>query len=355
MKGKKHTFTYKIKYDLSYRLMTAVFVFILPVCVIGCILLGIVWDRTKQEVQYVEQGRLEDVMAYWERDCSAVDNAMEYFVTMFLEELNYDRSKVEITTPYRMFSQLERVLTSAEHNGLVALRDNHTGQILAQMQDPLADAATLDSQVQGFVERIMEDDLTDASWQKIGGHYYLLKRFDYRNNSVFFALDIENSIRERTAFSLDQQRRHLGLFTFLADGVNKGYCSGIADLLNVDIGAYHLQFLLQGNQIIIAAQGIAEIVYKMQGIFLNILKLLHLCQRVDSIQRIQQHMGIHLQAQIVHFCLIHFLILLLRGFNLIGHLVKSIKQVLHIVAVSIVRILQSVSQISGLDLMHSTR
>lgn len=207
MAGKKHGFMYKMRHDLAYRLMTAVFVFILPVCIIGCILLGIVWDRTKRELQNIEQSRLEDAMAYWERDCAAVDNAMEYFVSMFLDELNYNNSEVGATVPYSMFSQLERVLSSADHNGLVALRDNHTGRILAQMQDPVADAALMDSQVQQFTAQLADDHMIDASWQEINGHHYLLKRFDYRNYSVFIALNIEDSLRARSAFIQDENTR----------------------------------------------------------------------------------------------------------------------------------------------------
>lgn len=207
MAVKKHSFGYKMRYDLTYRLMTAIFVFILPVCIIGCILLGIVWNRTKREMQDIKQERLEDAMSYWERDCSAVDNAMEYFVSMFLEELNYDHSNFGPTVPYRMLAELEGVLTSADHSGLVALRDNHTGQILAQMQDPVADAALMDRQVQQFTAQLADDHMIDASWQEIGGHHYLFKRFDYRNNSVFFALNIEDSLRARTAFIQDDHRR----------------------------------------------------------------------------------------------------------------------------------------------------
>lgn len=213
MAGEKHGFMYKMKHDLTHRLMTAALVFILPVCIIGCILLGIVWNRTRQELQSMEQERLKEAMAYWERDCAAVDGAMDYFVSMFLEELNYDSSRLSLTVPYQMFTQLERVLASADHSGLVALRDNHTGQILAKMRDDRADSLTMDSQISSFKLRVAQDDMPDTSWQMINGHTYLVKRFDYRNNSVFFALDIENSMRERVAFAWDENTR-----IFITDG-----------------------------------------------------------------------------------------------------------------------------------------
>ena len=97
MTDKKHGFFYKMTRDLTYRMLTAVLVCILPVCIIGCILLGIVWNRTQQEMQRIEQDRLTDAMAYWERDCSVIDDSMEYFVFMFLEELNNDSSQLSPT------------------------------------------------------------------------------------------------------------------------------------------------------------------------------------------------------------------------------------------------------------------
>ena len=213
MTDKKHGFFYKMKHDLTYRMLTAVLVCILPVCIIGCILLGIVWNRTQQEMQRMEQDRLTDAMAYWERDCSVIDGAMEYFVSMFLEELNYDSSQLSPIVPYRMFRELERVLSSADHNGLVALRDNHTGKILAQSQNAPLDGAANDSQILAFETRLAQDDMPDASCQRIAGQLYLIKRYDYRNNSVFFALDIESSIRNRTNF-LQNEHAH----TYITDG-----------------------------------------------------------------------------------------------------------------------------------------
>ena len=213
MNADKHGFMYKMRYNLTYRLMTAVLVCILPVCIIGCVLLGVVWNRGRQEVQQMEQAWLTDVMAYWERDCSAIDSTMEYFVSMFIEELNYDSSQLSPVVPYKMFTELERVLVGADHNGLVALRDNHSGQILARMRDPNADGVTIDSQVKAFEARVAQDDMTDSSWQMLDGRLYLVKRFDYRNNSVFFALDIENSILERTAFVWDNSTQ-----IFVTDG-----------------------------------------------------------------------------------------------------------------------------------------
>jgi len=211
--GKKHGFSYKMKHDLTHRMMTAVLVCILPVCIIGCVLLGIVWNRTQQEMQSMEQDRLTDAMAYWERDCSAIDGAMEHFVSMFIEELNYSSSQLSPIVPYRMFDELERVLAATDHNGLVALRDNHTGMILSQLRNAQADGTTNDKHVRAFEIRLAEDNIPDSSWQQISDHLYLIKRFDYRNNSVFFALDIENSIRSRTDFLQEENTS-----TYITDG-----------------------------------------------------------------------------------------------------------------------------------------
>ncbi|MGN0999182.1 MAG: sensor histidine kinase [Faecousia sp.] len=207
MRSRKTSFLYKMGHDLTYRLMTAFLVLILPVFIIGGILLGIVWNRTLQQMQSISQSRLEEAMAYWERDCSTLDGAMDYFVSMFLEELNCDRSQVGETAPYRMFAQLEQALVRACHNGLVALRDNHSGRVLAQMQDTSSDALTIDSQVRCFTQRITEECLSDESWLVLDGHHYLVKRFDYRNSSVFFALDVEDSVRERTASIREEKSR----------------------------------------------------------------------------------------------------------------------------------------------------
>lgn len=211
--GDNRRFAEKMRRSLTYRLMTAVLVCILPVCMIGCILMGLVWNRTKQEMKNMEQNRLKDVMSYWERDCSVIDDSMEHFVSDFLAELNYDNSQFSSTVPYQMFAQLERVLVSANHNGLVALRDNYTGQILAQMRDVQADGLTMDSQVRTFKSRVAEDNMPDSSLQMVNGRLYLVKRFDYRNNCVFFALDIEYSIRERAAFIWDDNTQ-----IYLTDG-----------------------------------------------------------------------------------------------------------------------------------------
>lgn len=198
------TFGYKMRHALSYRLMTASLVFILPVCIIGCILLGVVRNRTEREMRAIEQDRLKDAMEYWQRDSRTVDGAMEYFVTLFLDELNNDSTQSSETALYRMFTQLERILPAADHSGLLAMRDNRSGKILTQMRDGSADAAATDGRVRLFTQLAAEDTMADAVWQEIGGQYYLLKRFDYRNNSIFIGLDVGNSILERTAAIRDE-------------------------------------------------------------------------------------------------------------------------------------------------------
>lgn len=213
MKKGPQSFSYKMRHDLRYRIMTAFLVCFLPICIVGCLLFGILWNRTQQEIHNANQARLEDAMSYWERDSHAIDRAMEYFVSSYIAELNYDNLSWDDVTRYHMFSQLERVLPEAEHNGITALYDLHSGKVLAQMRDAQADAKTMDSQVREFTRRIQADEMPDESWQEIAGRYYMIKRFDYHNGRIFFALDIGNSIPERIA-----PLREEGTEIFVADG-----------------------------------------------------------------------------------------------------------------------------------------
>ena len=93
-----------------------------------------------------------------------------------------------------------RIKIEREHAAKIATVTKQLKEVAGIFTDA---AAKIDSQVKAFEARVARDDMTDSSWQMLDGRLYLVKRFDYRNNSVFFALDIENSILERTAFVWD--------------------------------------------------------------------------------------------------------------------------------------------------------
>lgn len=198
MKQKICAFLHKMKYNLRYRLMTALLVCILPIGLISCILFVIQLNRTEQEIYDSNQARLEEAMAYWEQDSTLIDWIMEYFISQYGSELNYENFYWSDVTRYNMFFELEEILPKAGHDGMVALVDNQTGQVLAQIRDANASDARKDSQVRAFTSWIeKKEQLPDLSWLEVGGQYYLLKRYDYRNGSIYFALDVVNSIWER--------------------------------------------------------------------------------------------------------------------------------------------------------------
>ena len=198
MKQKICAFLHKMKYNLRYRLMTALLVCILPISLISCILFVIQLNRTEQEIYDSNQARLEEAMAYWEQDSTLIDWIMEYFISQYGSELNYENFHWSDVTRYNMFFELEEILPKAGHDGMVALVDNQTGQVLAQIRDANASDTRKDSQVRAFTSWIeKKEQLPDLSWLEVGGQYYLLKRYDYRNGSIYFALDVVNSIWER--------------------------------------------------------------------------------------------------------------------------------------------------------------
>lgn len=214
MSTRRSTFIHKMKFSLRYRLMAAMLFCILPIGIISCILFGMLWSRTEQEIHRNNQGRLEEAMSYWERDSNTVDRAIEYFVSLYLSELNYENLSWSDVTRYNMFSMLEQILPEADHNGMVALLDKGGGKILAQMRDGNASAQRMTQQVSEFTRRIQsEESMPDNTWQNIGGQYYLLKRYDYRNGSVLFALDVGNSIWERVS-----SFREAGTKVYVSDG-----------------------------------------------------------------------------------------------------------------------------------------
>lgn len=178
--------------------MTALLVCILPIGLISCILFVIQLNRTEQEIYDSNQARLEEAMAYWEQDSTLIDWIMEYFISQYGSELNYENFHWSDVTRYNMFFELEEILPKAGHDGMVALVDNQTGQVLAQIRDANASDARKDSQVRVFTSWIeKKEQLPDLSWLEVSGQYYLLKRYDYRNGSIYFALDVVNSIWER--------------------------------------------------------------------------------------------------------------------------------------------------------------
>ncbi len=198
MNAKAASFRYKMRHDLRCRLMTALLVSILPIGIVSCVLFGMVWNRTEREIRDSNQARLEEAMSYWERDSNTIDRAIEYFISLYGSELNYDNLSWSDVTRYSMFSQLEKILPEAEHNGMVALHDNHGGKTLVQMREPGMNALQMDAQVREFTRRIEAgEDMPDKTWQQIDQRFYLIKRFDYRNGSILFALDVGNSILER--------------------------------------------------------------------------------------------------------------------------------------------------------------
>ncbi len=214
MNAKAASFQYKMRHDLRYRLMTVMLVCVLPIGLVCCFLFGMVWVRTGRELRTTNQTRLNEAMSYWERDCRTVERAMDYYVSVNMEELNYDHLIWSDVTRYYMFSQLETVLPEAAHSGLVALHDVQGGQTLTQVMDPGADAAMIDRLTREFSNKIDRgEEMPNNTWQEIGGKHYLLQRFDYRNGSVFFALDVETALRERLASFLEE-----GADIYVADG-----------------------------------------------------------------------------------------------------------------------------------------
>lgn len=214
MKQKICAFLHKMQYNLRYRLMTALLVCILPIGLISCILFVIQLNRTEQEIYDSNQARLEEAMAYWEQDSILIDWIMEYFISQYGSELNYENFRWSDVTRYNMFFELEEILPKAGHNGMVALVDNQTGQVLAQIRDANASDARKDSQVRAFTSWIeKKEQLPDLSWLEVGGQYYLLKRYDYRNGSIYFALDVVNSIWERV-----EPLRSTDTTIYVADG-----------------------------------------------------------------------------------------------------------------------------------------
>lgn len=214
MKQKICAFLHKMQYNLRYRLMTALLVCILPIGLISCILFVIQLNRTEQEIYDSNQARLEEAMAYWEQDSTLIDWIMEYFISQYGSELNYENFHWSDVTRYNMFFELEEILPKAGHDGMVALVDNQTGQVLAQIRDANASDTRKDSQVRAFTSWIeKKEQLPDLSWLEVGGQYYLLKRYDYRNGSIYFALDVVNSIWERV-----EPLRSTDTTIYVADG-----------------------------------------------------------------------------------------------------------------------------------------
>lgn len=214
MKQKICAFLHKMQYNLRYRLMTALLVCILPIGLISCILFVIQLNRTEQEIYDSNQARLEEAMAYWEQDSTLIHWIMEYFISQYGSELNYENFRWSDVTRYNMFFELEEILPKAGHDGMVALVDNQTGQVLAQIRDANASDARKDSQVRAFISWIeKKEQLPDLSWLEVGGQYYLLKRYDYRNGSIYFALDVVNSIWERV-----EPLRSTDTTIYVADG-----------------------------------------------------------------------------------------------------------------------------------------
>ena len=208
------SFRHKLRKDLRYRLMTAMLASILPIAAISCILLSIVWNRAEQEIHQNQQARLDEAMSYWERDSRTVDRAMSYFASQFLPELNNENLNWDEITRYNMFSLLCQVLPEADHNGIVALHDLRQGKVMAQTRTDSQDAALIDRQVRDFTEQIQSGkSLQNDTWQMIAGKYYLIERFSYHNAVAYFALDVGDSILERTV-----PLRDADTVVYVADG-----------------------------------------------------------------------------------------------------------------------------------------
>lgn len=191
-------FSRKMRFSLRYRLMTAVLVCLVPICLVSCILFNMLFRRSEGEIHASNQARLDAAMAYWEEDTDLIDWAMENFLSRYLAELRYENLSWNDVSRYNMFFELEQILPRTEHPGLVALQDHTTGVVLAQMRDDQADDGQKDRLVQAFTNQLSaETDVADLTWLELEGQYYLIKRYDYRNGSILFALDLVQSIRSR--------------------------------------------------------------------------------------------------------------------------------------------------------------
>lgn len=113
MNARAASFRYKMRRDLRFRLLTAMLVCVLPIGIVSCVLFGMVLVRTGRELRTTNQTRLNEAMSYWERDCRTVERAMDYYVSVNMEELNYDHLSWSDVTRYHMFSQLETILPEA--------------------------------------------------------------------------------------------------------------------------------------------------------------------------------------------------------------------------------------------------
>ena len=208
------SFQHKMRMDLRYRLVTAMLVCILPIAIVGCILFGIVWNRSEREMHEAQQIRLDEAMSYWERDTSTIDRAISYFVSQYLPELNNENLVWNDVLRYEMFEMVELILPEAEHSGIAALYDVREDKVLCQMRTANQDAGLIDRQVREFSRRIQSGpEMPDDTWQEIDGRYYLIERYDYHNASIYFALDVGNSILDRT-----EPLRSADTVVYVADG-----------------------------------------------------------------------------------------------------------------------------------------
>ena len=161
-----------------------------------------------------QQIRLDEAMSYWERDTSTIERAISYFVSQYLPELNNENLVWNDVLRYEMFAMVEQILPEAEHSGIAALYDVREDKVLCQMRTANQDAGLIDRQVREFSRRIQSGpEMPDDTWQEIDGRYYLIERYDYHNASVYFALDVGNSILDRT-----EPLRSSDTVVYVADG-----------------------------------------------------------------------------------------------------------------------------------------
>ena len=130
----------------------------------------------------------------------------------------------------------------------------------------------------------------------------------------------------------DQQRWNLGMEAHFLCLIYIGKAARKTDALDADEIIHKFQFLPNCHQLLPPAQYIAEIVHQTQGIVLDHGIVFAFRQSIDCIVGVQQHVRIHLQAQIVHLGFQEFDVFLMGNLDFLSHPVEVIKDHQEIIA-----------------------
>lgn len=188
--GEKKTFREKFMRNLTYRIMTAILVTVVPLCLVTVIIAIVTLYNSSERMHERILRQTETNMERLEAAILRIEDYAEEFVDEYMAELNSDRGLSDQLVPYDMIGDLHRLFSHTGLKGAVYCIENETGNCLVKSGDSLYLPYELD-QLRDYVAENAVEGFESIS---LNGYELMRREYAYSSARVGFVVDISASI-----------------------------------------------------------------------------------------------------------------------------------------------------------------